>query len=147
VDRIETRGGWAAVNRAFKAGAPVSTEQLMHAAKYHSHEAPVRVRVSAPRGAELVERGDFGEFDTEQLLRAANGRAGSARAAAGWGGGGFALWRAGADRYGLALRWTWDSARDAREFEQALRRTGRRLGRASVWASAKAVGLTLAPRS
>jgi hypothetical protein len=146
VNRIEGRGGWAAVNRAFGATAPVSTEQVMHAAKYDSHEAPVRVRVSAPRGAELVERGDFGEFDTEQLLRAANGRARSAPAAAGWGGGGFALWPASRGRYGLALRWTWDSARDAREFARAVRRTARRLGRASVSARDKAVGLTLAPR-
>ena len=56
----------------------------------------MRVRVGAPPGTRLVEQGDFGEFDTEQLLRAANGRQRSAAAAAGWGGGGFALWRAGA---------------------------------------------------
>jgi hypothetical protein len=146
VNRIEGRGGWAAVNRAFGANAPRSTEQLMHPAKYDSHERPVRVRVGAPRGVHLVERGDFGEFDTEQLLRAANGRAHAARAAAGWGGGGFALWRVDGSRYGLALRWTWDTARDAREFARALRRTAGRLGRASVNSSNKWVGLTLAPR-
>jgi hypothetical protein len=144
VDRLEDRGGWAAVDRAFETGGPVSTEQVMHPAKYEAHERPVRVVVAAPRGARLVERGDFGEFDTEQLLRAANGRARAARAAAGWGGGGFALWRAGGDRYGLELRWVWDSERDAREFAEALRRSARRLGGASVNSSNKGVELRLA---
>jgi hypothetical protein len=146
INRIQGRGGWAAVNRAFGADAPVSSEQLMHPAKYDDREPPVRVRVPGPRGAHLVEQGDFGEFDTEQLLRAANGPAGSARAAAGWGGGGFALWRARGARYGLELRWVWDSARDAREFAAALRRSARRLGGATVYGSGKAVGLRLAPR-
>jgi hypothetical protein len=123
----------------------VSTEQFMHTAKYEARERAVRVRVDAPSGARLVEQGDFGEFDTEQLLQAANGRAGARRAAAGWGGGGFALWRRGA-WYGVTLRWTWDSARDAREFARALRRTARRLGRASVSSSNEEVELQLAPR-
>jgi hypothetical protein len=145
INRIQSRGGWAAVDRAFGEDAPVSTEQFMHTAKYEARERPVRVRVDAPSGARLVEQGDFGEFDTEQLLQAANGRAGARRAAAGWGGGGFALWRRGA-WYGVTLRWTWDSARDAREFARALRRTARRLGRASVSSSNEEVELQLAPR-
>ena len=145
VNRIESRGGWAAVNRAFGAQAPLSTEQLMHPAKYDAHERPVRVVVAPPPGTRLVERGDFGEFDTEQLLRAANGRRRSIPAAAGWGGGGFALWCTGG-RYGLTLRWRWDSARDAREFARALRRTARRLGRASVYGGDEEVGLKLARR-
>jgi hypothetical protein len=132
INRIQSRGGWAAVDRAFGEDAPVSTEQFMHTAKYEARERPVRVRVDAPSGARLVEQGDFGEFDTEQLLQAANG-------------GGFALWRRGA-WYGVTLRWTWDSARDAREFARALRRTARRLGRASVSSSNEQVELQLAPR-
>jgi hypothetical protein len=127
VNRIQGRGAWAAVDRAFGKDAPVSTEQVMHPAKYFAGERPVRIRARPPRGAELVDQGDFGEFDTEQLLRAANGRARSTAAAAGWGGGGYALWRRGT-RYGVTLRWTWDSTRDAREFTTALRRTAERLG-------------------
>lgn len=146
INRIQSEGGWAAVDRAFGEDAPVSTEQFMHPAKYDARERPVRIRVGAPPGARLVEQGDFGEFDTEQLLRAANGRGRSAAAAAGWGGGGFALWRRGA-RYGVTLRWTWDSARDAQEFAEALRRTARRLGRAGVNSSNKGVELLVAPRS
>jgi hypothetical protein len=144
VNRIQGRGGWSAVDRAFGA-APVSTEQAMHPAKYDAHEPAVRVRVAAPHGAEAVEQGDFGEFDTDQLLRAANGRSRAARAAAGWGGGGFALWRRGA-RYGLTLRWVWDTPRDARQFARAARRTARRLGRATVDSGTEGVDLLLAPR-
>src|SRR5215218_5997648 len=136
VNGIEARGGWAAVDRALE-DPPVSTEQVMHRAKYEARERPVRVRVGSPAGAELVEQGDFGEFDTEQLLRAANGRERARRAAAGWGGGGFALWRVGGERYGLELRWVWDSARDAADFARALRRTARRLGGASLESSDK----------
>jgi hypothetical protein len=132
VNRIQDRGWWAAVDRAFGSEeAPVSSEQVMHPAKYFAHERPKRIRVRAPRGSELVQQGDFGEFDTEQLLLEANPRPVAEAAAAGWGGGGYALWRRG-DRYGVTLRWTWDSARDAAEFARALRRTARRLdGRAS----------------
>jgi hypothetical protein len=146
INRLQGEGGWAAVDRAFGEDAPVSTEQFMHPAKYGARERPVRIRVGAPPGTRLVEQGDFGEFDTEQLLRAANGRQRSAAAAAGWGGGGFALWRRGA-RYGVTLRWTWDSARDAREFAEALRRTARRLGGANVNSSDGGVELQLAPRT
>jgi hypothetical protein len=146
VNRIEGRGGWSAVDRALK-DPPTSSEQVMHPAKYDAGERPVRVRVRPPGGTQLIEQGDFGEFDTEQLLRAANGRARSRRAAAGWGGGGFALWRVGGDRYGLELRWVWDRAPDAREFVSALRRTAKRLDGATVRGSDKAVELALAPRS
>src|SRR5918997_5122900 len=80
VNRIEARGGWEALNRAFGKDAPVSTEQIMHPRKYEGGERPARQRVGAlpgalPAGARLIEEGDFGEFDTEQLLREANGRA------------------------------------------------------------------------
>ena len=146
VNHIQGQGGWAAVNRGFGSRAPVSTEQVMHPAKYDSREPPVRVRVAAPAGTRLVEAGDFGEFDTEQLLREANGEDRAARAAAGWGGGGFALWRRPGGRYGLSMRWVWDSTRDAREFAVAARRVAERLGGATVSSSDNGVTLTVAPR-
>ena len=120
VDRVQRSGGWQAVNRLFGADAPVSSEQVMHPAKLRSREPPVRVRVGP---AHAFARGDFGEFDTEQLLRAANGRARSRRAAAGWGGGGFAITRVSGSRYRLVMRWVYDSNEEATEFSAALRRT------------------------
>jgi hypothetical protein len=154
VNRIQGRGRWSAVDRAFGADAPASTEQVMHPARYDAHEPPVRVRVAAPRDAQAVEQGDFGEFDTAQLLRDANGRARSERAAAGWGGAAFALWRLSAGaceepcrtRYALVLRWEWDSAAEAREFERAARRTARALGAAAVARRGHTAVLALAPR-
>jgi hypothetical protein len=133
VDGVEQRGGWEAVNRLLEGAppdgdAPVSSEQVMHPAKLRSGDAPVRVRVGgaaagSSRGEKPLARGDFGEFDTEQLLRAANGEARSRPAAAGWGGGGFAIWRRPAGGYRLVVRWAWDTPTDADEFEAALRRT------------------------
>ena len=146
VNHVQGRGGWAAVNRGFGSRAPVSTEQVMHPAKYDSRERPVRVRVAAPAGTRLVEAGDFGEFDTEQLLREANGEERAGRAAAGWGGGGFALWRRRGGRYGLSMRWVWDTPRDGREFAAAARRVARRLNGAAVSGSDKAIELRVAPR-
>nr|MBA3263295.1 hypothetical protein [Thermoleophilaceae bacterium] len=154
VNRIQGRGGWKAVNRAFGAGAPVSSEQVMHPHKYDARERPVPVRVRGGRGAlppdaRLVEEGAFGEFDTAQLLREANGRARSGQAAAGWGGAAFALWRLSGgeceepcrERYALVLRWAWDRERDAHEFERAARRTARALSGASVTRRGQAVAL------
>jgi len=127
VNAIQERGGWAAVDRAFGKDGPASSEQIIHPGKYFAHEPPRRIRVPAPSGSELVQQGDFGEFDTEQLLLEANARPVAETAAAGWDGGGYALWRRG-DRYGVTLRWSWDGPRDAAEFARALRRTGRHLG-------------------
>ena len=107
----------------------------MHPAKYDARERPVRVRVGAPAGAAAGRAaGDFGEFDTEQLLRAANGEERAARAAAGWGGGGFALWRRpGAARTACRVRWVWDSApRRARVRRGVAARCAGRLGGATV---------------
>jgi hypothetical protein len=127
VDRIESRGGWGAVDRAYGPDAPLSTEQVMHPEKYDARERPVRVRLrgyreALPRGASLAYEGDLGEFDTEQFLRSANGRDRSERAAAGWGGGSFALWRLPDGGDALVMGWRWDSRRDATEFLAAAMR-------------------------
>jgi hypothetical protein len=151
VNRIEGRGGWGAVDRAFGPDAPVSSEQIMHPRAYEGRERPRRVRVPSlasalPAGAERVGQGDIGEFDTEQLLREANGRALSRRAATGWGGGAFALWRLPGGRDVLAARWVWDTARDTREFERAAARTARALGGAAALGAGRTVALAVAPR-
>jgi hypothetical protein len=134
VNRIQGRGGWAAVDRALGEDAPVSSEQIMHPRKYDAGERPARVRLrghrgALPRGAGVMARGDIGEFDTEQLLRDANGRRRSEEAAAGWGGSTFELWRLAGGEDLLVMAWAWDSPRDAREFAAAARLSVGRLGR------------------
>jgi hypothetical protein len=154
VNRIQGRGGWAAVDRALGEDAPVSSEQIMHPRKYEAGERPVRARLRGYRaelqeGARVVARGDIGEFDTEQLLRDANGRSRSEEAAAGWGGSAFELWRLPEGGDVLVMAWVWDTPRDAREFAAAARLTVRRLGGTGAvnGSSEGVVAVVLAPEA
>jgi hypothetical protein len=137
VDRIQGRGGWAAVDRAFEEDPPLSSEQVMHPEKYEAGERPVRVRLRGvgaelPDGARVIARGDIGEFDTAQFLREANGRRRSEEAAAGWGGSAFELWRLPGGEEVVVMGWAWDTPRDARQFAAAAELTVRRLGSAGA---------------
>jgi hypothetical protein len=137
VNRIQSRGGWEAVDRAFEEDPPLSSEQIMHPEKYERGERPVRMRLGGargelPDGARRLARGDLGEFDTAQFLLRANGRRRAAEAAAGWGGSAFELWRLPGGGDVLVMAWAWDSARDAREFAAAARRSIGPLGAAGV---------------
>lgn len=154
VDRLQSRDGWAAVDRAFEEAPPLSSEQVMHPRKYESGERPVRVRLSGaqaalPRGARVVARGDLGEFDTAQFLRDANGRRRSEEAAEGWGGSTFELWRLPGGGDVLVMGWAWDTARDAREFAAAARLSVARLRGAGVvnGSSKGVVSVVLAPEA
>jgi hypothetical protein len=120
VDRLRAvGGGWKLVNYAFSTRPPASTEQVIHPEKYLVNERPVPVVLPAVAGASRTAHGTFGEFDTDQLLKLAGGvgalRAGDA--AAGWGGGRYALW----GRDVLVVGWAWDTRADASEFAHALR--------------------------
>jgi hypothetical protein len=132
VDRLLKRGGWGAVDRLIRSGGPGSTEEIIH-----QREAP------EPRPPELasrphegawrrVDRGDIGEFDTRELLDVGTSDGVAERAAAGWGGGRYELWRNGPlpdpsceapcrERDLLTAGWRMDTPRDARELEDALR--------------------------
>ena len=130
VNRIQSEGGWTAVDEAYGARPVLSTEQLMHPEKYGSGDDPVTVRLPdlgrlLPTGARRLTRGDLGEFDTEQFLREGNGAGRSERAAAGWGGSAFELWELPEGGEVLVAAWVWDTKRDAREFDEA---ATRRLG-------------------
>jgi hypothetical protein len=151
VDRVQSTGGWAAVDEVFEEGGPVSTEQVMHPRKYEAGERPAPVRLGGyraelPDGARVVSRGDLGEFDTAQFLREGNGRQRAERAAAGWGGSAFALWSLPGAGDVLVMGWAWDSARDAEEFEVAASRRLAALGRpGAVEHGERLVAVVLAP--
>jgi hypothetical protein len=99
----------------------------------------------------------IGEWETGELLAAGGG--GAADAAAGWGGDRYELWqRSGGEGCGppcpegdaFVVRWRWDSPKDQREFETALRHwvsDGRPSsgGAAAVARSGDSVTLALAP--
>ena len=120
---VDAIGTWGPANAALRGKGPVSTEQILHPAKYRAGERPLPVAPMRPAGAgwERVAHGTIGEFDTAELIRTSDSPVRAARAAAGWGGGRYDLWQKG-DRSLLTLAWRWDTTRDAAEFAAALPR-------------------------
>ena len=115
VRELLRRGGWGLVDTAYEVRKPSSTEQILHPDAYLEADEPkpVRIRVSLP-GWERSHAGTWGELQTRELL------GGSSRAASGWGGDRYELWRRGDDA-ALIMRWRWDTPRDVAEFEARLR--------------------------
>jgi hypothetical protein len=143
----EVAGGWKLVNYALRTRPPSSTEQVIHPDKYLVNEKPVRVRlhVDAPAGWKRPAHGTVGEFDTDAILKLGVSDAVAGDAAAGWGGGTYELWGPGGKA--LVVGWAWDSARDAAEFNRALRvyaRAGPR-GSAAVRTRGLRSALAIAP--
>jgi hypothetical protein len=120
----EVAHGWKLVNYALKSRHPRSTEQIIHPDKYLVDERPVpvalKVRPLLP-GWKRATHGTIGEFDTDQILKRAVSDAAAGDAAAGWGGGTYELWTAGASRNALVLGWAWDTPLDAKQSDRALR--------------------------
>ena len=132
---VDAIGTWGPANRALAGRGPLSTEQILHPEKYEADERPLDVPagIEAGGGWKRVESSTVGEFDTGELIRTASSPAQAADAAEGWGGGRYTVWRR-EDDYAVALRWRWDTPRDAAEFVAALPRyieftlRGRRAG-------------------
>ena len=159
---VKVSGGkWTLVDAAHRSHPPVSSEQILHPDSYLRFEEPERVRLDPGKvlGEDWTRSvaGVIGEWETGEMLAA--GGSGAADAAAGWGGDRYELWqRAGDDGCGppcpqrdaLVVRWRWDTPKDQREFETALRRwvsQGRPPGDGAVAVarSGDAVTLALAP--
>jgi hypothetical protein len=113
---------FSAVEQVY-ANPPRSTEQVLHPEKYWSQEAPLPVEL--PHAAETLGDGweelfsdVAGEFDLLQVLLEHANRQAAATAAAGWGGGRYALLERNGDpgQTALVIRTAWDTALDAREF-------------------------------
>jgi hypothetical protein len=114
-DALVRAGGWDAVRRAW-ADPPTTTEQVLHPEKYLRREAARTVTLGwAPAGAPVVDEGVLGEMLTRTLLGD-----GSNAAAAGWGGDTFRAWDVGGSTL-LVWKTAWDDAREAAEFDAALR--------------------------
>jgi hypothetical protein len=114
VAELQRRGGWALVDTAFEVRRPASTEQILHPDAYFDADEPKPVRIPPLRGWDRALAGTWGELQTRELL------GGAARAAAGWGGDRYVLWRRG-DESALVMRWRWDTPRDEAEFLDRLR--------------------------
>ena len=115
--RRRAGGRWDLVDTAYELRPPASTEQVLHPAAYYRADEPQPVRLRARAvlgdGWRRATAGTWGEFQTRELL-------GSSRAAAGWGGDRYELWRSEAGD-ALIMRWRWDTPRDVTEFEERLR--------------------------
>lgn len=162
-------GDWRLVDYAYRERPPAATEQVLHPEKYLGLEGPLPVDApAAARGDwKLLDDGVVGEFATGQILQVGVEDPVAESAASGWGGDAYRLWRVGrgdggqcCDSYAMAIRWRWDTLRDAREFERALRSYVRAglagdPGRDGTWATVNghvaiavrgaAVGLGFAP--
>jgi hypothetical protein len=123
--RTRAGGSWKLVDLADRLRVPDSTEQVLHPDKWVSVETPLPVPLKVTLGAgwQRSASGTWGEWQTGQLLGGS-----SEAAAAGWGGDRYELWQRGTcasapcrDTDVLVMRWRWDTLRDAREFETALR--------------------------
>ena len=129
----ELAGSWKLVDYALESRPPASTEQILHPRKYVQDERPDPVRIDgAPlraAGWRPADRDVLGELSTSQLLELGVEHPFAKRAAAGWDGDRYELWRrnvAPADcEYPcrsdlvLAAKWRFDTRGDARQFERA----------------------------
>jgi hypothetical protein len=147
-------GGWDAVDAVYRFRRPQTSEQVIHPRKFAAGEvaAPVAAPDLRRPGWTRLRRTSVGEFDVQMLL-ALNDAPRPARAAAGWGGGRFELWRragtAGcrapcvkADLAWIRLRWDTGADRTvadaalAAAFERGLdARGGHRAGGTRTWSS------------
>jgi hypothetical protein len=127
-------GSWAVVDTAFRFRPPASTEQVLHPDRYFDADEPARVRIAAGpvlgEGWVRAAAGTWGELQTRELL-ARGGGGGAGKAAQGWGGDRYELWRSRPlDDEGCAapcraadvliMRWRWDTPRDERQFMDKL---------------------------
>jgi hypothetical protein len=101
---------------------PVSTEQVLQTKAFFGSnpDAPTRITLPAPRGAERVYENNLGELGIRIFIyEHGKDQSTALRAAAGWDGDRYVLVRTPSG-HGIAWVTVWDSAVDAAEFSGAL---------------------------
>ncbi len=112
-------GGWEAINAAYDS-PPTTSEQIFHPEKYIEGEGALSVELtdfSAALGEGWTEvlQTTVGEFYLREMLRTELADSRASRAAAGWGGDHFRVYRSG-DELAWGLLILWDSTAEAVEF-------------------------------
>jgi hypothetical protein len=117
---VRSEFGQAGLDRAFRDDLPDSTEQIFHPERYlDRRDRPVQIALAAPPpGFTASSDQTLGMLDLRVLLET---YLRSARAAEGWDGDRYVVWRG---EGGDALAWVsaWDHEWQARRFERAYRR-------------------------
>ena len=138
-EQVYKRGGWEMVSQAFTK-LPQSTEQILHADKYFSYEAPVKLRLPNFRralgpGWKRIDSDVNGEWGYYLVLdEYLKNTSESRTAAAGWGGDRFAIYEGPrpSDVF-VAQTSAWDTPEDAQEFFEAyLKRSQKRFDSVST---------------
>jgi hypothetical protein len=133
------KGGFAAVD-ALYANPPDSTEQILHADKLASREAPVKVALPDDLASRLGDgwkvsmQDTLGELLLEIIVRE-GGAAEPGDAAKGWGGDRVALLEGPGGKVATVLDTAWDTTADADEFATAIEATAAKLNAAGQSAS------------
>jgi hypothetical protein len=137
--QLYKRGGWELVSQAFTK-LPQSSEQILHADKYFSYEAPQKVTlpdfksVLGPswKRIDYDVNGEWGYFLI--LDEFVNNATESKQASAGWGGDRFALYETSKPgEMFIAQLTAWDTPQDAKEFFDAYsKRTSKRYADATL---------------
>jgi predicted small lipoprotein YifL len=134
-----TSGGFGAVD-ALYAKPPDSTEQVLHADKLASREAPVVVSFPDGMASRLGDgwkvsmQDTLGEFQLGTILKE-GGATAPLDAAAGWGGDRVALLEGPDGKVAVVLDTAWDTAADADQFATAIDSTVAKLNAAGRSAS------------
>jgi hypothetical protein len=116
IQAVWQRGGWGAVRSAWD-HPPVSTEQVLHPAKYLAGEMPrPESVVYSPPAGRVINEGVLGEMLARTLL----GDEGEGDGAAGWGGDAFRVWDLSGKTL-LVWRAVWDTPTDGNAFAKGLR--------------------------
>jgi len=131
--QLYKRGGWEMVSQAFTK-LPQSSEQILHAEKYFSYEAPQKLTLPDLQSAlgpawKKLDYDVNGEWGCYLILNEfLNDAEESKQASVGWGGDRFALYETGKpDEVFVAQLTAWDTPLDAQEFFNAYaRRTAKR---------------------
>jgi hypothetical protein len=139
--QLYRRGGWEMVSQAFTK-LPQSSEQILHADKYFSYEAPQKLTLpdfkSVLGGSwKRIDNDVNGEWGCFLILdEFLNNAEESKQAAAGWGGDRFALYETSKPGETFVAQLTaWDTPQDAREFFDAYsKRTATRYAGATATA-------------
>jgi hypothetical protein len=126
---LEGTGGFGAIDAAF-ANPPESTEQILHADKWASHEAPIDVQLPADLASRLGSgwtvglQDTFGEHQLGVWITASVPLGGlpepPPESAVGWGGDRMALYDGPNGSWAVVFKTVWDTAKDAAEFETAI---------------------------